>query len=144
MIQMTQGNKKNGEWSETLAKTTIGATQNAFHVIQEIYLGFKTRTLPVPIFSAWSVLTTAFIFTHLDYRLFEKAHITRLYPFKPVLYWSYAIFWTVLFPYFAWGLMRVFRLKNLLKALAELFQCAGLKTLTGRLPAFVADKPHAK
>jgi len=138
---MTQVNKKNNEWPERLIKLTTSVFRNFFHATREVYLGLKNRIIPIDLFSIWSLLFAAFIYTHLDYRLFEKLHLEKLYPFKPALYWSYVAFWVVLFPYVVWGFIQVKRLQYLLKALTEVFQCAGLKTTTGRLPGFVSDSP---
>lgn len=106
---------------------------------QEFFRGIKTKSFP------WTVclgVAAAFFIVfslRLDAFFWKWCHVSKLYPFHPILYWAYvAIYATSGF--WIWTMGRVVSRRILIKKLSSVFRNAGLQTKMGRLPGFIADE----
>ncbi|MGK5085319.1 FtsK/SpoIIIE domain-containing protein [Bdellovibrionota bacterium FG-1] len=81
-----------------------------------------------------------FIATHVDQRIFAAAHLSVIYPYRPMFYWPYC---TAMLTLGFWGwALREMKLRNdLIERLTRVFVDAGLKSPLGSLPKFIFDKP---
>src|SRR5579885_2737952 len=109
-------------------------------IFREIGIGVSNNTLHWPLCSGFAAVAGLSIATHVDYLLWKKAHLAKLYPHWAPLYWAYCVSFMGA-GFLAWGLRRAIARKRLLGRLKETFTNAGLKTKLDKFPAFISDFP---
>ncbi|USN48497.1 MAG: DUF87 domain-containing protein [Pseudobdellovibrionaceae bacterium] len=104
--------------------------------------GIKSKRTPIfHCLLASLVLQMGLIF-RLDLFIYQRLDLEALYPSEgsALIYRMIITF----FPLWAWGTYQVVLKFRLIKQLTEIFTNSGLKSLTGKLPSFIFDRPIDK
>lgn len=107
--------------------------------INEIIVGIHSRRFP---FLMCSFATIWVLFIHilsLDYLFLKLIRLDFLYPYG-LLWIPYKVL-LIIGCFYLWGLYQGALKIRLVRKLTEVFTEAGLKSLLGRIPAFISDEP---
>lgn len=107
--------------------------------VQELYHGFRARTVP-PFCTAVAIFACLALTFHFDHFLVSRTRFRELYPYYPLLYRVY-YFALVTSGYWGWAWAESAHKLRLTKRLKDLFQNTGLVSRIGRVPNFISDFP---
>ena len=109
-------------------------------VFSELFYGIRQKTFPlVPVLIIGCCIGTC-ILTSLDLYLWKALDLQSL---RPVSGWFYKIygFAAISCGFWVWGLWQLALKQRMSKRLTQVFLNAGLRTVTGKLPSYVFDRP---
>ena len=106
----------------------------------EFWAGLKSGRLPLFECMLISCGLQIILLMHWDVQIFRWMYLRPIYPSQGVSRGVYRAM-VYLFPFWGWGFYQVILKIKLIKKLTQTFLNSGLKSLTGRLPAFIFDRP---
>ncbi|MCB0415386.1 MAG: hypothetical protein KDD50_13705 [Bdellovibrionales bacterium] len=134
----TQNNLQNMDFQKLGKALSLIFLQPLLELIE----GVKSSRLPIFHCLLISLILQSLIIFHFDQILYKWLEIEALYPRGSVGF-VYRLL-TIVMPLWAWGFYQVALKLRLIKQLTEIFANSGLKSLTGKLPGFIFDKPIDK
>ncbi len=109
-------------------------------VFGELLYGIKHKTFPlVPVLTIGCVVGTC-ILTSLDLHLWKALDLQSIRPDSGWMYRIYG-FAAMSCGFWVWGLWQLALKQRMSKRLTQVFLNAGLRTVTGKLPSYVFDRP---
>ena len=116
------------------------AVRMVWEVFAELGYGIKHKTFPLMVVLMLGILLGLAVLTKLDLFLLNLIDFDALRPESGVLYKIYGI-GLITTGFWCWGLWNLALKRKLTKRLTNVFTSCGLKTVTGRLPEFIFDRP---
>lgn len=109
-------------------------------VFSELFYAIKQKTFPLmPVLVIGSGIGVG-ILTSLDLYLWQYLDLKSLRPESGWIYKVYGIT-AITCGFWSWGLWQLALKQRMSKRLTQVFLNAGLRTVTGKLPAYVFDRP---
>ncbi|MBI4402587.1 MAG: hypothetical protein HY537_00410 [Deltaproteobacteria bacterium] len=126
--------------ADYLARVSI-VIKNISKPIRELYLGFRSNTIPV----GYCILGIGFmqflVYLEADFWIFERLNIAVIYPGRGHV--SFVIYYLILIlcPFWMWAIFRALIAERLTRRLTEVFRAIGLQNKLGSLPKLIVDVP---
>ena len=118
----------------------MSAVRLVGEVFSELYYGIKQRTFPlIPVMLLGCILGLC-ILTSLDLHLWKLVGLDAIRPESGILFKLYGLA-SITCGFWAWCLWQLALKRRMTKRLTQVFLNSGLRTVTGKLPAYVFDRP---
>ena len=105
----------------------------------EVFEGLKYRKSALAKCALVSAALQIIVLASLDWKLMKYFGWQRLYPIRPVFRYPYLLS-VVTASFYFWGIYQVILRAKITRWLTDVFQNAGIKSTSGRLPGFIYDK----